>query len=82
MLPARDFPAVFSSALVEARSRTGELFGFDRTSAIAADSAESIAQATQKFGQQDDITVLTLSRDHATEAPSTGRSAVPSESTA
>jgi len=49
---------------VEARSKSGELFGFDRTSAIAADTAESIAQAAQSFGQQDDITVLTLSRSH------------------
>jgi hypothetical protein len=44
--------------------QSGELFGFDRTSAIAADTAESIAQAAQKFGRQDDTTVLTLSRSH------------------
>jgi hypothetical protein len=54
-----------TDGVVEARSKTGELFGFDRTSAIAADSAESIAQAAQKFGQQDDITVLTLSRSRS-----------------
>jgi hypothetical protein len=46
------------------KKTAGELFGFDRTSAIAADTAESIAQAAQKFGQQDDITVLTLGRSH------------------
>jgi hypothetical protein len=55
---------LLTDGVVEARSKTGELFGFDRTSAIAADTAESIAQAAQKFGQQDDITVLTLSRSH------------------
>lgn len=53
---------LLTDGVVEARSKTGELFGFDRTSAIAADTAESIAQAAQSFGQQDDITVLTLSR--------------------
>jgi hypothetical protein len=53
---------LLTDGVVEARSKSGELFGFDRTSAIAADTAESIAQAAQKFGQQDDITVLTLSR--------------------
>jgi hypothetical protein len=55
---------LLTDGVVEARSKSGELFGFDRTSAIAADTAESIAQAAQKFGQQDDITVLTLSRSH------------------
>jgi len=55
---------LLTDGVVEARSKTGELFGFDRTSAIAADTAESIAEAAQKFGQQDDITVLTLNRSH------------------
>ena len=39
---------------------TKELFGFDRTAAISTQSAEEIAHAAQQFGQQDDITVLTL----------------------
>jgi len=39
---------------------TGELFGFDRTAAISTQSAEQIAAAAQAFGQEDDITVLTL----------------------
>jgi phosphoserine phosphatase RsbU/P len=37
-----------------------ELFGFDRTCRISAQSAEEIAAAAKSFGQQDDITVLTL----------------------
>ena len=49
-----------SDGVVEARS-TGELFGFDRARSISAQSAEQIADAAQDFGQQDDITVLTLS---------------------
>ena len=49
-----------SDGVVEAQSPSGELFGFDRTAAISSQSAESIAQAAQQFGQMDDITVLTL----------------------
>jgi hypothetical protein len=52
-----------TDGVVEARSKTGELFGFERTAAIAMRQAESIAQSAQAFGQDDDITVLTLERD-------------------
>jgi hypothetical protein len=51
---------VLTDGVVEAQSATGELFGFDRTAAISTQSAESIAAAAQQFGQEDDITVLTL----------------------
>jgi hypothetical protein len=46
--------------VVEARNKTGELYGFERTAAISSESAEAIAHAAQAFGQDDDITVLTL----------------------
>lgn len=49
-----------SDGIVEARNSAGELFGFDRTRAISTQSAEAIATAAQAFGQEDDITVLTL----------------------
>jgi serine phosphatase RsbU (regulator of sigma subunit) len=49
-----------SDGVVEAKSSSGELFGFDRTLSISNQSAEEIARAAQTFGQQDDITVLTL----------------------
>jgi len=49
-----------SDGVVEAQSPIGELFGFDRTRSISTQSAEAIAQAAQQYGQQDDITVLTL----------------------
>jgi phosphoserine phosphatase RsbU/P len=52
---------VLSDGVVEARNPAGELFGFDRTSAISTRSAGEIARAAQHFGQQDDITVLTAS---------------------
>lgn len=49
-----------SDGVVEARSSTGELFGFDRAHAISKQSAQQIASTAQAFGQEDDITVLTL----------------------
>jgi serine phosphatase RsbU (regulator of sigma subunit) len=57
---------LLTDGIVEAQSATGELFGFDRTAAISTQSGEEIAAAAQAFGQEDDITVLTLtfSPDH------------------
>ncbi|HTX75727.1 MAG TPA: SpoIIE family protein phosphatase [Terracidiphilus sp.] len=49
-----------SDGVVEAQSSSRELFGFDRTRAISTQSAEAIAKAAQQYGQQDDITVLTV----------------------
>jgi serine phosphatase RsbU (regulator of sigma subunit) len=51
-----DMLTLLSDGVVEARNITGELFGFERTCAISAQSAQQIAEA----GQEDDITVLTL----------------------
>jgi len=50
-----------SDGVVEARNAAGELFGFERTRQISSRAAEQIAEAAVAFGQQDDITVLTLS---------------------
>lgn len=49
-----------SDGVVEAQTATGELFGFDRTRALSTHPAEAIADAAQQFGQEDDITVLTI----------------------
>ena len=49
-----------SDGVVEAQTRSGELFGFDRTCAICGQSAKEIARAAQDFGQKDDITVVTV----------------------
>jgi hypothetical protein len=46
--------------VVETRNNAGDLFGFDRTRAISLESARTIAEAAQRFGQEDDITVMTL----------------------
>ena len=52
---------LFTDGVVEARDASGELLGFDRIAELCAQSAEQIAAAAQQFGQEDDITVLTLS---------------------
>ncbi len=51
---------LLSDGVVEARSRKGELFGFERAAALMRQSAVEIAGAAQGFGQEDDITVLAL----------------------
>lgn len=51
---------LLSDGVVEARNARNELFGFDRTRSISTQSAEQIARAASAFGQEDDITVLTL----------------------
>jgi hypothetical protein len=59
-LSPNDTLTLISDGVVEARSSTGDLFGFDRTRAISNMSAGHIAHAAQSHGQEDDITVLTL----------------------
>jgi hypothetical protein len=59
-LSAGDTLTLLSDGVVEARNSRGELFGFDRTAAISTQSAEAIARAARAHGQEDDITVLTL----------------------
>lgn len=53
---------MLTDGVVEARDKGGELFGFARTQAISREKADQIAQTAQAFGQDDDITVLTISR--------------------
>ncbi|MGD0910561.1 MAG: SpoIIE family protein phosphatase [Terracidiphilus sp.] len=53
---------LITDGVVEARDTSGSLFGFERTAALSVESAESVATAAQQFGQDDDITVLTVAR--------------------
>jgi hypothetical protein len=49
-----------TDGVVEARSGKGELFGFSQTRSISHLPASFIAKAAQIFGQDDDITVLSV----------------------
>ncbi len=55
-----DVLTLMTDGVVEAQNARGELFGFDRISQMisASASANAIANAVQKFGQEDDILVL------------------------
>jgi hypothetical protein len=51
-----------SDGVVEATNSRQELFGFDRLREISTEDAQRIADAAKRFGQEDDITVLTFRR--------------------
>jgi len=49
-----------SDGVVEASNPQGELFGFERTQQVSNESARYIAQTAKRFGQTDDITVVSI----------------------
>ena len=51
---------ILSDGVLESRSESGELFGFERTAALCTRTADEIARTAQRFGQEDDITVVTI----------------------
>jgi serine phosphatase RsbU (regulator of sigma subunit) len=51
-----------SDGVLEASDATGELFGFERTAALCTRPAREIAEAAKQWGQNDDITVVTVRR--------------------
>lgn len=53
---------IVSDGVVEAANTEGELFGFARTREISGKSAQAIAEAARDWGQNDDITVITVRR--------------------
>ena len=66
---------LYTDGIVEARSATGELYGFERVQILAQErqSAEQIVAAACAFGQEDDITVLSIRRLAAAEEPDRAR---------
>ena len=66
----------YSDGVVEAQSKSGELFGFERARAISKKSAAAIVAEAVGFGQEDDITVVTIERLPA-HAPSLQREPLP-----
>jgi sigma-B regulation protein RsbU (phosphoserine phosphatase) len=55
-----DMLTLLSDGVVEAMADNGELFGFARTQEVSRWHAQEIADIARRFGQKDDITVLTL----------------------
>jgi len=67
-LASGDTLTLLSDGVVEAMNPQHQLLGFERVRAMSGQSAHQIAAAAQAFGQEDDITVLTVARiaAHAT----------------
>jgi serine phosphatase RsbU (regulator of sigma subunit) len=59
-----DHLTLYTDGLVEARNAARELFGFDRVRNLIATNpdAQAASEAAVAFGQDDDITVLTVTR--------------------
>ena len=57
--PAGRF-VLLSDGVVEAENTQRELFGFDRTRDLIIQPAQAIAEAARAWGQNDDITVVTI----------------------
>jgi hypothetical protein len=49
---------LISDGVVEARNKSGELYGFERTQTLSVLAVNQIAEKVQEFGQDDDITIL------------------------
>jgi hypothetical protein len=49
-----------SEGVPEARSESGELYGFEQLSQLSLKSALAIEDAARPFGQEENITVVTL----------------------
>jgi hypothetical protein len=67
-----DMLTIMSDGIVEARrERDGRLYGFDQlaTLLLGRPSAEEIARTAQRFGQEDDISVIQIKRIAAPELP-------------
>jgi hypothetical protein len=63
-LAVGDRLTLYTDGLLEARNPAGELYGFDRVRELIATQpdAQAASEAAVAFGQDDDITVLTVSR--------------------
>lgn len=63
-LKPHDHMTLYTDGLLEARSSSGELYGFERMYRLLSSqpSAAEAARVAVDFGQDDDITVLTLTR--------------------
>jgi hypothetical protein len=64
-LPAGSRLTFYSDGIVEAQNARGELFGFERGRELSTQPVAVILEAAKEFGQQDDMTVIAITRDAA-----------------
>ena len=69
--------ALYTDGLLEARNAAGELYGFERLNKLftGRPDAGHASEAAVSFGQDDDITVLTLTKLGVGEASAPQRTA-------
>jgi serine phosphatase RsbU (regulator of sigma subunit) len=60
---------LLSDGIAEATDANGQLYGFERVHELlrTARSAADVADAAQAFGQEDDISVISVTRIHVNE---------------
>jgi hypothetical protein len=61
-LPRGSRMTFYSDGIVEAQNAKGELFGFERGRALSTEPVAAIVDAAKEFGQEDDITVIAITR--------------------
>jgi len=69
---------LMSDGVAEATDHDGQLFGFDQVHQLlrTAKSAAKVAGAAQLFGQEDDISVISITRTAATDSAGPGRARI------
>jgi serine phosphatase RsbU (regulator of sigma subunit) len=69
-LAAGDRLVLMSDGIAEASDANGKLFGFERVHELlrTATTAAEVASAAQAFGQEDDISVISVTRTAALES--------------
>jgi serine phosphatase RsbU (regulator of sigma subunit) len=69
--------SIYTDGVLEATNAAKELFGFERMKALFATrpTAQEVVKAAADFGQDDDITALTITRLAAGEESTTSLSA-------
>ena len=66
---------LISDGVAEATDGAGQLFGFERVHRLirTATSASEVARAAQTFGQEDDISVISITRTSELGSSGDGR---------
>jgi serine phosphatase RsbU (regulator of sigma subunit) len=80
-LKAGDKLMLMSDGIIEAMDASGRLFGFERVLELlrTVSSASAVADAAQTFGQEDDISVISVSRTVVPEPVATSQSGLAME---
>ncbi len=75
-LPKGSRLTFYSDGIVEAQNPARELFGFERSRQISTEPVAQIVAEAKQHGQNDDMTVIAITRDRADESEERGMAAV------